>query len=403
MNIILKQARLPGKRKLKDIQIKDGKITSISEHIHDRTGLSIDVKNKLVTPGLIDAHMHLDKALLSETYPNKSGTLEEAIRVMGDAKEDFTVKDIVKRATKVAKMAIIHGTTTIRTHVDVDPIVELDAVKALLQVRESMRDLLEIQVVAFPQEGLTDQKGVYALLDKAMNMGADVLGGIPAIDPKPKEHVDQVFELSMKHDVDIDMHIDESDNPKDFTLDYYSEKVSSDKSKRKFTAGHCCTLSLVDDNKARDVINRSARSGLNYVTLPSTNLYLQGRNGYPRRRGLTRVNELDKGGANIFYASDNIRDAFNPFGNANMLETGLILAHAAQMGGIEDFRKIIEMATSRPSEALGKKNYKIKQGNEVALVVHDASSFQDAIIEHKKPLYVINNGRVIVDNGKIRE
>ncbi|MBD3205663.1 amidohydrolase family protein [Candidatus Bathyarchaeota archaeon] len=401
MNIILKQARLPSKDKLQDIQIIDGRITKISEHIHDRTGLSINVKNKLVTPGLIDAHMHLDKALLSESYPNKSGTLEEAIKVMGAAKEDFTVKDIIKRATKVARMALINGTTTIRTHVDVDPIVELCAMEALLKVREAMRELLEIQVVAFPQEGLTNQKGVYELLDKAMNMGADVLGGIPAIDPKPKQHIDQIFELSMKHDSDIDMHIDESDNPKDFTIDFYSERISTDKSERKFTAGHCCTLSLVDDNQARAVIDKSVNSGLNFVTLPSTNLYLQGRNGYPRRRGLTRVNELDKEGANIFYASDNIRDAFNPFGNANMMETGLILAHAAQMGGIEDFRKIIEMATSRPSKALGKKNYNIKQGNEVPLVVHDASSFQDLIIEHKKPLYVINNGRIIVDNGKI--
>ena len=401
MNIILKQAKLPGEGKLQDLQIVDGRITKISDHIHDRTGLSIDVKNKLVTPGLIDAHMHLDKALLSGSYPNKSGTLDEAIRVMGEAKENFTVKDIVERSIKVAEMALIHGTTTIRTHVDVDPIVELKAIEALLKVRESMRGLIDIQVVAFPQEGLTNQNGVYELLDDALISGADLLGGIPAIDPEPEKHIDQLFELTMKHGLDIDMHIDESDNPSDFTLDYYLEKVSTDKSNRTFTAGHCCTLSLVDDNRANTVIDRSASSGLNIVTLPSTNLYLQGRNGYPRRRGLTRVNELDKAGVNIFYASDNIRDTFNPFGNANMLETGLILAHAAQMGGIKDFKKIIDMATVRPAKALGMKDYETKPGNEVALVIHDASSFQEAIIEHKNPLYVINKGRIIVNNGKI--
>ena len=404
MDLVVRHTRLVGQRKLKDIAIEDGRIVEIADRVEDSGEVELDAKGRLASPGFVDAHMHLDKALLGQETPNLSGTLREAISIMGRKKSEFTVDTVKERAGRVVEMAVRNGTTTIRTHVDVDPLAGLTGLMALMQVKEEYSDLADVQVVAFPQEGLTNVDGAEELLREAMEMGADVLGGIPAIDPDPELHIDKIFSMARDFSVDIDMHIDESDDPKDLTLEYYSEKALEEEYPGNVTAGHCCSLAAVDDAVARRVIGKVREAGVNVVALPSTNLYLQGRgDGYPIRRGITRVRELLDAGVNVLYASDNVRDAFNPFGNANMLELALILAHGAQMGGMSDLETVFRMGTVNAAKAVGiGTDYGIEEGKRADIVVLDVESPQEAIISQAKALYVVKNGVVVAEYGHLK-
>ena len=404
MDLVVRHTRLVGQRKLKDIATEDGRIVEIADRVEDSGEVELDAKGRLASPGFVDAHMHLDKALLGQETPNLSGTLREAISIMGRKKSEFTVDTVKERAGRVVEMAVRNGTTTIRTHVDVDPLAGLTGLMALMQVKEEYSDLADVQVVAFPQEGLTNVDGAEELLREAMEMGADVLGGIPAIDPDPELHIDKLFSMARDFSVDIDMHIDESDDPKDLTLEYYSEKALEEEYPGNVTAGHCCSLAAVDDAVARRVIGKVREAGVNVVALPSTNLYLQGRgDGYPIRRGITRVRELLDAGVNVLYASDNVRDAFNPFGNANMLELALILAHGAQMGGMSDLETVFRMGTVNAAKAVGiGTDYGIEEGKRADIVVLDVESPQEAIISQAKALYVVKNGVVVAEYGHLK-
>jgi len=404
LDLVVRHTRLVGQRKLKDIATEDGRIVEIADRVEDSGEVELDANGRLASPGFVDAHMHLDKALLGQETPNLSGTLREAISIMGRKKSEFTVDTVKERAGRVVEMAVRNGTTTIRTHVDVDPLAGLTGLMALMQVKEEYSDLADVQVVAFPQEGLTNVDGAEELLREAMEMGADVLGGIPAIDPDPELHIDKIFSMARDFSVDIDMHIDESDDPKDLTLEYYSEKALEEEYTGFLTAGHCCSLAAVDDAVARRVIGKVHEAGVNVVALPSTNLYLQGRGeGYPIRRGITRVRELLDAGVNVLYASDNVRDAFNPFGNANMLELALILAHGAQMGGMSDLETVFRMGTVNAARAVGiGADYGIKEGKRADMVVLDAESPQEAIISQARALYVVKNGVLVAEDGHLK-
>lgn len=401
MDLVVRHARIDGQFKLSDIAIEDGRIVEIGDRVEESGEEEIDAKGRLASPGFVDAHMHLDKALLGQETPNVSGTLREALKIMGRKKSEFTVDAVKERAGRVVEMAVRNGTTAIRTHVDVDPLVGLTGLMALIQAREEYSDLADIQIVAFPQEGINNVEGAEELLKEAMEMGADIVGGIPAIDPDLQLHIDKVFSIARDFSVDIDMHIDESDDPKDLTLEYYAEKAIEEGYPGNMTAGHCCSLAAVDDATARRVIGKVGEAGINVVALPSTNLYLQGRgDGYPIRRGITRVRELLDAGVNVLYASDNVRDSFNPFGNGNMLELALILAHGAQMGGMGDLETIFRMGTVNAARAVGiMEDYGLEEGKKADIVILDAENPQEAIIGQAKALYVIKNGAIVAEDG----
>jgi cytosine deaminase len=403
LDLVIRRANVVGLEKIKDIAIEDGRIVKICDEVEEFGEEEVDARGRLTSPGFVDAHMHLDKALLGQETPNVSGTLREAIEIMGRKKREFKVETVKERAVRVVKMAVGNGTTTLRTNVDVDPIVGLTGLEALLHVKEECSDLADIQIVAFPQEGMTNIEGAEELLREAMKRRADVVGGIPALDPDPQQHIDKIFSIARDFGVDISMHIDESDDPRDLTLEYYAEKAIEEEYPRNMTAGHCCSLAAVDDGVASRVIRKVCEAGINVVALPSTNLYLQGRgDNYPIRRGITRVRELLNAGVNVLYASDNIRDPFNPFGNANMLELALILAHGAHMGGMDDLETIFRMGTVNAARAVGiKEDYGIEEGKKADIVVLDAQSPQEAIISRSKALYVIKNGDLIVEDGKL--
>jgi cytosine deaminase len=408
MDILIRNAKLREKQYPVDIGIQDGKvkvITPSSSETDSETDIkakkTIDAGNKLVTPTFIDPHLHMDKALISEEVrENKSGTLSEAIEIIWNKKKDYTTKEVITRASRVIEMGLVNGTTKFRTHVDVDTIVKLKAVEGLAETKKKYAGVADVQIVAFPQEGIYKDPGADKLMKKAMKKGADVVGGMPYNENIPEDsrkHVDYCFDLATKFDADIDMHVDETDDPSARSLEYIAAMAIKENYGPRVTAGHTCALAAYDDNYARKVIGIVKEAGMHMITNPATNLMLQGRlDKQPKRRGITRVNELIEAGINVAYGQDCIKDTFYPtWGREDMLEVGLITAHAAQFTQPGQIENLYDMPTFNSAAIMHLKNYGIKEGDEADMNIVDAETVQEAFRKNATRLYVISKGRVI--------
>jgi cytosine deaminase len=362
----------------------------------------IDAGGRLTIPGFVDPHLHLDKALSWGEIGEPVETLSQAIAVSRRLKASWTEEAIEERASRAVAMAVRAGTTALRTHVDVDGVIGLRGFRALRRVRERYQGTVRIQIVAFPQEGLDAEGHVEDMLRRALEEGADAVGGIPARAPDPRRHIDRLFRLATQHDADIDMHVDESDDPADLSLEYLAERTLAEGYEGRVVAGHCTSLAAVPLPVLHRVAAKVAAAGITIVTLPSTNLHLQGRcDPPPVRRGLAPVRALLAEGVNVAYGSDNIRDPFTPFGNARMLEVGLLLAHAAHLGTGRGLRTVLEMATGRAARALGLDGYGLDEGCLADLVVLEAATPEEAIVSAAPPRWVIARGHPVV--GAARE
>lgn len=356
----------------------------------------------LVTAAYTDVHHHLDKAFAPAA--NRSGTLDEAIRLSAALKRRATEADVHARVLRGARMALAHGTTRLRTHVDVDPVAGLTGVRGALRARAELR-VPHIQVVAFPQEGLGAAgagPAVPELLRTALELGCDAVGGIPARDEDPAAHVRTVMDLAAAFDVPVDLHVDESDDPDDATLALVAQETHRRGWAGRVTASHCCSLGSQPPQRRDAVIAAVAAAGVHVVTLPSTNLHLQGRGDDTRvRRGLTPVVELLAAGVNVAYGSDNVRDPFNPFGNADMTQIGWLLAHAAHMGGAEQLAEVHAMGTTRAAAVWagdrGPVEDPVVPAAPADLLVFDAESTADVLVGQLRPTTVVVDGRVAVE------
>lgn len=384
MDLIIRNARVFGKKGKKDIGIKGGQIVKVGK-IKEKAGEEIDVEGRLTSPAFIDPHIHLDKALIADDLsPNKSGTLQEAIELIWGRKRRYTVEDIKRRAGEVIQIASRNGTTRMRTHVDVDTIGKLMPLKGLLATREAYEELVDLQIVAFPQEGIVRDPGTEELMRKAMEEGADLVGGMPHHErtrENAKRHVDIVFEIAKEFDADIDMHVDETDDPNSRTLEYVAEKTVEEEYEGRVTAGHTCALAAYPDDYAHEVIQKVKRARINMITNPATNLVIQGREDkQPVRRGITRVKELLAAGVNVTFGQDCVSDAFYPFGRADMLEVALITAHAAHLTAPEEIGTVFRMMTTNAALTLRiQDKYGIEVGKPADIVILDAPSAKEAI------------------------
>lgn len=384
-----------------DVSCHDHQITTVERHQPQQLLPGENLDGALLVRSFVDPHMHLDKAYLSAKSPNHSGTLAEAIELSRRAKKRETFADTYKRIMRGAVTALTNGTTRLRTHVDVDPVAGLTGVRAAIQARDALAGRPSMQIVAFPQEGLGD--GVEDLLRDSLKLGCDAIGGIPAHDDEPTRHIQRIFAIAESFNVPVDMHIDESDDPSNLTLDALADETIRRGWTGRVTAGHCCSLAAQPPTTRARIIDKVAKAGIHVVTLPSTNLYLQGRHDDRRpRRGLTPVTELLRAGVNVAYGSDNIQDPFNPFGNASMLETGLLLAHAAHMGGTQQLDDVFDMATCRPTALMDNRqpsearSHAVVAGAPANLLAIEAASPADAIIRQRPPVSVIADGQIVV-------
>lgn len=403
-DLVLRGAHLAGHEDLVDVAVANGQIQTIGPRLKVRGRRDIAVESRVLSSGFVDLHMHLDKALTVEFRPNRSGTLDEARQIFLEYKAAATVETIAARARKLARMALGHGTTALRTHADVDRTWGLRSVEALIGVREAFRGVLDIQVVAFPTGymDVLDDEGLTAVR-RALEMGADLVGGLPTLSKDPVRHCDRLLSLAREYDRDVDMHVDESGNPTDLAILEVCHATRKHRHEGRVSVGHLCSLEAVEPGKANEIIAQIADAGITVISLPSCNLYLQGRDDTTCiRRGVTRVRAMLDRGINVCYASDNIRDAFNPFGNADMLEVGLIMAHAAHMGDRAGLRHVAAMGTLNPGRTFYRgRPHGLTVGAPADLVVLDETDPDQVIVTQPDRLKVYKAGRLVAENNPL--
>ncbi len=366
-----------------DLGVKEGRVARVAPHI-DGDGPEVDARGKLVAPTFVDPHVHLDKALITETVrDNVSGTLTEAIEIIWERKRRYDPDEILARANRVIRWAVRHGTTALRSHADVDTIGGLVPVEALLALKQQVAHLVDLQVVAFPQEGILQDPGSADLMRRAMELGADAVGGMPYNERTPEDsraHVEFCLELAREFDADVDMHVDETDDPGARTLAMLADATLRFGWEGRVTAGHTCALAAYPDPYAAKVIGLVERAGIHMITNPATNLMLQGRyDRQPVRRGITRVKELMAAGVNVGYGQDCLRDTFYPtFGQADLLEVGLITAHAAQLSMPSEVDALFDMPTVNGAGVMRLADYGLTEGCRASFNILDCPDVQEA-------------------------
>jgi cytosine deaminase len=404
VDLLVRQVCIDDEGPLVDIAIRDGRIAAIEEGIEAEAETEIDAQGRAAIPGFVEPHLHLDKALLHRRLPARQGTLEEAIRVTGILKGKQERSDVLERSRDVLDRAVKNGTTAIRAHPDVDLIQGLIGVETLLELREEYINLLDLQIVAFPQEGILKSVGTLDLMKQAMDMGADVVGGCPYNElnwDDTTRHIDAVFDMAQRYDAPVDMHADFADDTADrrfAATEYIARKTIEAGYQGRVSLGHMTSLGSLPPDELEPVITLLREAGISVVTLPATDLYLGGRRDViNQRRGLTPVRALYNGGVNVAYSSNNIRNAFTPFGNADMLQIGNLLAHAVQFGTPEHQAAILQMGTRNAAAAIGLgADYGIAVGRAADFMILDTFKVADALLDIPARLWVIKRGKITV-------
>lgn len=405
MDILIKNASIDETEKLYDFSIRDGKIADVQETIDGDAEVTIDAEGRVLIPGLIESHIHLDKALIADRKPNKSGTLQEALKVTASLKPTFSREDIYTRARKtVTEMLIPNGVTTIRTHAEFDPAQGFTGFDVVMELKEELKDYIDLQVVAFPQEGIFKAPGTVEMMEEALEKGADVVGGIPYNDRDANEHIDYVLDLAIKHDLPLDLHQDFADDADKLSIEYLCEQVIEKNYQGKVSVGHLTAIAALEPEEMDRIVNLIAEAGISVMSLPATDLHLGGRNDKTNvRRTLTPIRKLRDAGANVCIATNNIRNAFTPYGTGDIMQTAMLAVAAGHLGGADDLPSVLDMITNNPAKALGLQDYGVEKGDKADLVLLDTTSFTNAVIDQATKLYVIKNGKLTVKNTKTTE
>jgi len=395
-NLLIKDAKLRNKEGVVDILVSNGKIVSIEKELKLNTDEVFDAQGNLVTPTFVDTHLHIDKAYTaSYGRSSKEETLEESIKIMHDIKRNYTVEDVQERAERAIKESVKFGAAKIRGHVDIDTIGGLTALEGCLKAKEATKDIADVQLVAFAQEGIFRDPGTEELMYKAMDMGADVVGGMPAAEwmmDESREHVDLVFEIAKKYDVDIDMHIDQTKDPCAQSLEYFALKSIKEGYRGRVTGGHCTSLAYQDDAHAKKVIELLKLANFNVCVNPQV-LAIMGVDPEPRTRGITRVRELVEAGVNVATAQDTICDGFHIYGTGDPLDYGLLMAYQAQYNSTSGAKIIYDMITFNSAKIMRLDDYGIKVGNTADFNIIFAKNESEAL--RTRP------GRLVFRKGKL--
>lgn len=401
MDLTIHRVWLDNPHALVDVGIMGGRIAVIQEGELAPGKLALQGRNAMLSPAFIDPHFHLENALLHQV-PNQSGTLREAIRLYAGIKRDMTRENILDRAAQVLRMAVAHGTLWMRNHVDVDQVAGLRLLDAICAVRDKFAGVIDIQIVAFPQLGLARNPEAVELMWQAMERGAAVVGGMPHGERDMDDagrHIEIAFEIARAHDADIDMHVDETDDPYWHTLELLADKTLETGYQGRVSAGHCCAMAGWDDALAGRVIEKVRKAEINVCTNSPVNLLLQGRGDrQPVRRGITRVRELLEAGVNVTCGQDDMMNMFYPFGKMDMLEVANFVAHAAHLSSSAHMQAAFDMPRERAARTLRLSDYGVRLGTEANLVLIPAGSAADALARHPARLYVIRQGELLVQN-----
>lgn len=398
--LLIKNVILRNKEDLYNILIKDSKIVKIDKSITEDDEEIIDGKGGLALPPFIEPHVHLDSTLTAgEPRWNISGTLFEGIQCWSERKIMLSKEDVKKRAKKTLTWQIANGIQYVRTHVDItDP--ELTALKAMIELKEEMKDYITIQIVAFPQEGILSYSNGYELMEEALKLGADVVGAIPHFEFTREYGVNSIeiaFELAKKYNKLIDVHCDEIDDEQSRFIEVVAALAYENNMGDKVTASHTTAMHSYNNAYAYKLFRLLKLSNINFVANPLVNIHLQGRfDTYPKRRGITRVKELLEAGLNVCFGHDDIFDPWYPLGTGNMLQVLHMGLHICQMMGYSDINESIDLITRNSARTLNiQEEYGIEEGKRANLIILPAENGYDAIRRQTPILYSIRDGKVL--------
>ena len=399
MDLVIRNATLPDGRQDIDIAIADGRIAALGTALPAHGAQEIDAGGDLVTPPFVDAHFHMD-ATLSYGLPrvNRSGTLLEGIALWGELKPQLTQEALVERALQYCDWAVARGLLAVRTHVDVCD-DRLFAVEALLHVKKQVAPYLDLQLVAFPQDGVLRSPNAFDNLKRAIAMGVDVVGGIPHFERTMADGAESVrllCEFAADKGLRVDMHCDESDDPLSRhieTLAYHTHRLGLH---GRVAGSHLTSMHSMDNYYVSKLLPLMHEAGVAAIANPLINITLQGRHDtYPKRRGMTRVPELLAAGIDVAFGHDCVMDPWYSLGSGDMLEVAHMGLHVAQMTGQEAMHQCFMAVTQTPARILGLEGYGLEPGCNADLVILDAGSTIEAIRLRAARRYVIRRGRIV--------
>ena len=382
-----------------DIAVSDGKIIQMGADIKGSGKLEIDAKRKLTTETFVIAHLHLDKVMTGPLISDEvirqyqragQGGTMSAIEIASQVKKQYKESEIIERVRKVLTEAKFHGVSHVRAFADVDTKAKLIGIQALLKIREEFKDLVDVQVVAFPQDGIRREPGAEEYMWKAMDLGADVVGGIPWIEyteEDMKHHIDFAYELAKKYNKDIGMLTDDGGDPDLRTTEYLAVKAIKEGWTNRIIACHARATALYNEIHHRKFVAILKRAGMGIVTDPHTGALH------------VRVQDLLDAGVNVALGQDDVNDAYYPYGRCKMLEVAFVASHLLWMMTPQDRETIYDMITANPARMLHVKNYGLTVGNEANIVVLDANDLLEAYACQSEASHVIRKGRLVAESS----
>jgi cytosine deaminase len=398
-DLIVRNANLADGRKNIDIGIQGGKIVAVERNIEAQAQEEIDATGRLVSPPFVDPHFHMD-ATLSLGLPrmNVSGTLLEGIALWGELRPIVTKEELVDRALRYCDLAVTQGLLFIRSHVDTtDP--RLVTVEAMIEVREKVAPYIDLQLVAFPQDGYYRSPGAIDALNRALDMGVDIVGGIPHFERtmgKGTASVEALCRIAADRGLPVDIHCDETDDPLSRHIETLAAETIRFGLQGRVAGSHLTSMHSMDNYYVSKLIPLMAEAEINVIPNPLINIMLQGRHDtYPKRRGMTRVRELMDAGLNVSFGHDCVMDPWYSMGSGDMLEVGHMAIHVAQMAGIDDKKRIFDALTVNSARTMGLAGYGLEKGCNADLVILQASDTLEALRLKPNRLAVIRRGKVI--------
>src|SRR6266545_5235351 len=394
MDLILRNARLIGaEQEMTDIGVMGGRIAAIQQQLAVE-GETIDLGGRLVSPGLIETHIHLDKSCILDRCKAEKGDLDEAIGEVARAKTAFTPEDVYARGKQTLEKCILNGTTHMRTQLEVDPGIGLRGLQGVRPLIDEYKWAIDIEICIFPQEGLLNNPGTDALMVEALKTGGSVVGAAPYTDTNPHGQIDRIFEMARQFDIDIDMHLDFGPDANDLDLEYVCRLTDTYRYGGRVAIGHVTKLSATPAERFEGVAKRLADTGVALTVLPATDLYLMGRHmSHNVMRGVTPAHRLLHTGVNCSLSTNNVLNPFTPFGDCSLIRMANLYANICQVGARADIRECFNMITSRSAALLRLRDYGIAVGRSADLVVLDCMEPEVAVAELVAPMYGFKRGR----------
>ncbi|TCT03905.1 amidohydrolase family protein [Aquabacter spiritensis] len=391
---IFRNARIAGREaETCDIGIKDGRFAAIEVTL-EADAPSEDLGGRLVVPGFCETHIHLDKSCLLGRCQCEKGTLDEAIAAVAAAKKGFTVDDVRARATRTLEKAIVQGTQRMRTHVEVDPRIGLTSLTALLELKQAYSWAIDLRLCVFPQEGLLDDPGCEDVMVAALESGADVVGGAPYMDKDSHGQIARIFALAKRFDVDIDFHLDFGLDPSHLDLFEVCRLAEATGWSGRVAIGHVTKLSAVPEPRLLELGRRLAEAGVAVTALPSTDLFLIGREfDHNVPRGVALAHKLKEIGVITSLSTNNVLNPFTPFGDCSTVRIANLYANIAQIGAPAGMADCLDMVSTSSARLMNLKDYGIEVGKPADLVVLECESRPQAVAELAPVLLAVKAGR----------